>query len=89
MADAAKMSEGRHSAPEWAEYGSGDFGSEFSLIVNNRAPRMIVMKEAGDLLCRDMHGNVASLTGLCAWYEHRGQTSAILAGQTHEFIAYW
>ena len=77
------------SADDWREYEMADFGVEIDLAVETVLPRMVVLKEAGDLYLRSARGNFRVLTDLPAGYVHMGNTRAIMPGQTAALIVYW
>jgi len=77
------------SAIHWAQYSSGDFGAEISLVWDRRYPRAIVMLEAGDLEVDDIHGNDATITGLWQGFELVGRAGAIRASQTAAVLVVW
>lgn len=81
------ISESTFSATHWAEYSS--FVGGVSLLRNGLPARMIVMKAAGDLVCKNPDGTEITLTSLPQWYEHRAQVSSISATQTVAVIVYW
>ena len=76
----------------WREYGAADFTANpegLSLLLDGYYPRLVVMKECGDLYAQCEDGLSTVLTGLPAWYPHQGYTARIMPGQTAAIIVYW
>lgn len=77
------------TADDWQEYGASDFGPEIDLVRNGMYPRLIVLKEYGDLCLRTAKGDERVITDMFAGFEHRGNTRSILPGQTAGLVVYW
>lgn len=76
-------------ADDWQEFTSADFGPEIDLTRDGQYPRLIITKAYGDLRLRSARNHERVLTNLPEGYIHRGNTKAILPGQTAALIVYW
>jgi hypothetical protein len=80
------------SAREWHEFPAGSIGSvpwDLHDSRDGRCARMIVMIDAGDLLCENADGRPRHLHGLPAGYTHMGYVGGLSAGQTAGIVVYW